>query len=1086
MKSTRMAKWKTSPETLFHLLIRIPEGFVTRSVLASRFRVDNRANKQITQLIESGKVGQVGDLYFDPQRRTADQVNALRVWCRPQLPRMRDANTYIDRPIADLLNARQAKLSDAEKSVIDSLPDTGYAELTELANRADETAVQGLLSREILLQADGLIYDPLRLGALTIQEVLLRRNLAPMLEQIVAYLRTFKGEVARFDVLVEQFEQPIIDRLVGQGQLIRFSLQWRKKGQLMSWITHVEADIEKARRTAAAESRVRDEEWQPFLEDSGDVLRPDAQDGATFRQKVVARTYVLNKAATRLGARPETLEAAIQVGDVFAFEDPQGNIRLPADDVETAYTNPQYALHFTGREKIKPREIALVAELSYAQVRHHLQQEKLSTTNPRWEQVYGQWGLPEHLYEFKTLLRVKKVEWRDERRTAYAEEQTRIEDTRKRRAQEEKQLREELRARLLPIFPTWEHEGRENQRVTIHIGPPNSGKTHDALTALADAGSGWYLAPLRLLAFEVFDRLNMNGVRCNLLTGEEYIPVDGATITASTIEMFNAYHSGECIIIDEAQMLADPDRGWAWTRALMEARAPEIHVIGPKAALNLVKTMAESVSMPFEVVEHQRLAPIKVADYPWSLSRLPKRTILVAFSRSMVLELKTRLEAMRRKVSVVYGSLPPEVRRRQADRFAEGQTEICVATDAVGMGLNLPADYVCFYEVDKFDGRDRRMLTPSEVQQIGGRAGRFGYSEAGEVGAMDKYGLATVRRLFSAPVHQLTHARIAPSVEELELLPGTFAERLQEWARLESIPDHLRSVLKTADMTERVELARMLEAHEVEQLGLPMALKLVNAPTRENTRHYWRRCATAILLDRQMPPPPLPPLEIRDSIDLDLTEESIAHADVYLWLSQRPEFRNSGMEAEAVRHARADWSARIDAALLRRIEAARQCASCGKRLPKNHPYGICDNCYFNSRYFSDEETYERVRLDEEIEDELVAWDASYFAPKEDAPKFAAISETRCPVCKQEVVTPGLPRLDHWQHVHRDETMLTVSQVAWILGRHKADVQNLIKFDHRPHGLNGTRYWNLSSVEAFIKSAPVAPIKSPEYSEDTAE
>ncbi|MBI5931243.1 MAG: hypothetical protein HY862_18185 [Chloroflexi bacterium] len=1083
-----MAKWKTSPETLFHVLIRIPEGFISRSILASRFRIDNRASKQVAQIAQAGRIGQVGDLYFDPARVSAEQVNLLKAWCRPQLPRMRDANTYIDRPIVDLLAARQAKLAEVEKQIVDALPPAGYAELASFTTGVDEAALQGLLTREILMQADGLIYDPLRLGPLTMQEVLLRRNLAPMFEQIVGYLKTCKGEVARFDVLCEHFEQSIVDRLVGQGQLLRFSLQWRKKGQLMSWVTPVEADIQRARRTASAESRVKDEEWQPLLEDCGKVLRPDAKDGTTNRQKVAARTYILTKAAARLGARPEIVEAAINAGDVFAFEDPQGHIRLPADDVETAYANPQYALHFTGREKVKPREIALVAGLTYAQARYRLQQEKLSTTAPRWEQVCGQWGLPEHLYEFKALLRDKKVEWREERRTAYVEEQSRLEQDRQHRIQAEKQMREELRARLLPIFPTWEHEGRENQRVIVHIGPPNSGKTHDALTALAEAGSGWYLAPLRLLAFEVFDRLNMNGVRCNLLTGEEYIPVDGATFTASTIEMFNAQYSGKCVIIDEAQMLADPDRGWAWTRALMEARAPEIHVIGPKAALNLVKTMAESVSMPVEIVEHQRLAPIKVADYPWSLSKLPKRTILVAFSRSMVLELKTRLETMRRKVSVVYGSLPPEVRRRQADRFAEGKTEICIATDAVGMGLNLPADYVCFFEVDKFDGRERRMLTPSEVQQIGGRAGRFGFSEAGEVGAMDKFGLTTVLRLFNAPVPHLTHARIAPSVEELELLPGTFAERLQEWARLQSIPDHLRSVLKTADMTERVELARMLQPDEVEQLGLKMALKLVNAPTRENTRTYWRRCATAILLDRQMPPPPLPPLEIRDSVDLDLTEESISHADVYLWLSQRPEFRNSGMEEGAVREARGEWSARIDAALLRRIEAARKCANCGKRLPKSHPYGICDDCYFNSRYFNGDENSDRVWI-EEAADELEAWDASYFAAKADIPApFATFNETRCPVCKHEVTTPGLARLAHWQKAHRDQVSLTVSQVAWMLGRNKADIQNIIKFDHRPHGFNGTRYWKLSTVEAFLRSpTPKLPLLTPpEWSEDTAE
>src|SRR5205814_4964475 len=108
------------------------------------------------------------------------------------------------------------------------------------------------------------------------------------------------------------------------------------------------------------------------------------------------------------------------------------------------------------------------------------------------------------------------------------------------------------------------------------------------------------------------------------------------------------------------------------------------------------------------VVEHERLAPIELAKDPWSLELMPNRTILVAFSRRVVLSLKTELEMLKRKVSVVYGNLPPEVRRRQADRFAEGKTEICVATDAVGMGLNLPADYVCFFETEKFDGKMMR------------------------------------------------------------------------------------------------------------------------------------------------------------------------------------------------------------------------------------------------------------------------------------------------------------------------------------------------------------------------------------------
>lgn len=1081
-----MAKWKPGSDTVYHLLIRIPEGFITRTVLANRFRIDNKASKQIAQAIQNGKVGQMGDIYFDPARLTAEQIAGLRTWCRPQLPRMRDANTYIDRPVVDLMISRDQRLSNEERLLLGAFEHLGYVE-TDLLQQGDdgEALLQGLLERNILIQADGIVYDPLRLGATTVQEVVIRRNLTPTYEQIVEVLKDKKAETMRFDHLCAHFDRSIVDRLVSQGRLIRFSVTWKRKPQMIAWVTYEGADFAKARRIATAESRIKDEEWQPFLEDCGDVLRPDAKEGKTHRQQVVARTYILSGAARRLGVNLQILEQAVKNEQVFAFLDPQNNLRFPADDIETAHANPEYALHFTGNESIKPRDIALVAGLTYSQARYRLQKENLSTTSATWQQVWGKWGLPEHLYEFKAILKVKRSEWRVERHERYLEEQRQLEAKQQERVRVEKMKREELRARLLPIFPTWQHEGRENQRVIIHVGPPNSGKTHDALNALAEAGSGWYLAPLRLLAFEIFDRLNMRGVRCNLLTGEEHIPVDGAQITASTIEMFNANQSGACVIIDEAQMLADPDRGWAWTRALMEARSPEIHVIGPKAASGLVNTMARSVSMPVAIVEHERLAPIKIADYSWSLGGLPKRTILVAFSRSMVLELKTRLEAMKRRVSVVYGSLPPEVRRRQADRFAEGKTEICVATDAVGMGLNLPADYVCFYEVDKFDGRQRRMLTPAEVQQIGGRAGRFGYSAAGEVGAIDKYGLANIRRLFNAPVPALTRARIAPSVEELELLPGTFAEKLQEWGRLQSIPDHLRNILETADMTERIELARMLRDDEVEQLGLAMALKLVNAPTRENTRFYWRRCATAILRDGQMPPPPLPPDEIRDSIDLDMTEESIAHADVYLWLGQRPEFRNSGGESETVRRVRAEWSARIDAALLRKIDAARKCANCGQRLPKNHPYGICDNCYYNSRFnnrfaYDDEEEAE---IELYIEEDEFEWDASYFAPKGQPASFTPYGSTRCPICSIEIEAPGLPRLAHWKGAHAGETHLTVGVVAWLLGYPKHEIEGKLKWDYREQGLNGTRYWKLDSVEAFLLHQPTL---ASELSPDTLE
>jgi hypothetical protein len=383
----------------------------------------------------------------------------------------------------------------------------------------------------------------------------------------------------------------------------------------------------------------------------------------------------------------------------------------------------------------------------------------------------------------------------------------------------------------------------------------------------------------------------------------------------------------------------------------MEAEAPEIHVLGPFTARKLVEKLARAVSLPVNVVEHQRLAEARVAEKPFRLEKLPPRTILVAFSRAMVLELKTMLETARRSVSVIYGSLPPEVRRRQSDRFADGTTEICVATDAVGMGLNLPADYVCFYEIEKFDGHEVRTLMPGEVQQIGGRAGRYGLSEGGEVGAIRRIDHEQVRKLFVAPPPALTHARVMPSVEALEMLSGSLGQRLRQWMQLGSIPDYLRDVLKTANLNEPIELAQMLRDDEVEYLGLASALRLISAPTRQTTRTYWRTCASAILTARSMPLPPAPPRRIHDQIHLEETEICIACADVYLWLGSRREFHGAAPDELQVRETRSEWTLLIDEALRHKIEAVRRCARCGRRLPKNHAYGVCDQCYHGVREY---------------------------------------------------------------------------------------------------------------------------------------
>ncbi len=656
-------------------------------------------------------------------------------------------------------------------------------------------------------------------------------------------------------------------------------------------------------------------DWHEALDLVGELVRPDGNDGDSAEQQAIARSYTVNRARRRLNLHKNTVATAIENGIFSAFIDPDENQRIPADEVENALQDEEIYENIALHERISAREIADAMDVKTATARKRLRQKGIDFKKPEWRAIRGQWNLPETLREFRTLVSEQREAKRRQKRNKREDDKRRREEKR----EQERQRRAELRAQLVASFPAWSELDRSKQLMMLHVGPPNSGKTHDAINRLAEAGEGWYLAPLRLLAWEIFDRLNARGVPCNLLTGEEYIPIEGAQITASTIEMFNPNAPGEVVIIDEAQMLADPDRGWAWTRALMSSTAPEMHVIAPHTAKMLIQKMAEAANIPMGTVEHQRLTPIRVANKPWSLENLPDKTILVAFSRKMVLTLKTRLEAMGRNVSVVYGGLPPEVRRKQAERFANGETEICVATDAVGMGLNLPADNVCFWEMDKFDGRDIRTLYPAEIQQIGGRAGRFGFSEAGVVGATRRGDLRLLKNLFYQTPPDLTHARVAPSVEDLQMIPGSLHERLEEWGRLQSIPPDLRGAVRTADLAERVELAKMLNDLQVAKLGIAHAVQLVNAPTRKSTREFWYDCAVAIIDRVPMPLPPEPPAQINDSGSLDYIEMCIACADVYLWLAHRREFAEYGEHLEMVKEDRRNWSDLIDDALLNKI-----------------------------------------------------------------------------------------------------------------------------------------------------------------------
>jgi len=349
----------------------------------------------------------------------------------------------------------------------------------------------------------------------------------------------------------------------------------------------LESSISNIVETAAPDQNGDDEVWRNALAQCGDRVRdgaaaPKAKD--SVEEQVLARSYNVKQAAKLVGVTGETMRKAAQELALDSFVDPRGKLRFPAQTLIPTAADPDLREMIAGYERLRPSELRAVLDIDQRSLERSIREAGLAPKRMIWRDLRGHWNLPETYEEYNQLRGAKEREGdqgkRARRRGGRA------------RGQRKRGAERRLRNRLIDAFPKWRNDYRDQQKLSIHIGEPNSGKTHDALDAMKAAGAGWYLAPLRLLAYEIFDRLNGDGVACNLLTGEEHIPVEGARITAATIEMFNAMKSGACVIIDEAQMLADADRGWAWTRALMESAAPEMHIIGPPTARNLIQVLA--------------------------------------------------------------------------------------------------------------------------------------------------------------------------------------------------------------------------------------------------------------------------------------------------------------------------------------------------------------------------------------------------------------------------------------------------------------------------------------------------------------
>ncbi|KAF2199542.1 P-loop containing nucleoside triphosphate hydrolase protein [Delitschia confertaspora ATCC 74209] len=267
--------------------------------------------------------------------------------------------------------------------------------------------------------------------------------------------------------------------------------------------------------------------------------------------------------------------------------------------------------------------------------------------------------------------------------------------------------------------------------IHLHVGPTNSGKTYHALKRLEEAESGVYLGPLRLLAHEVYSRLNAKGKPCALVTGEEKrIPDVDYAMTSCTVEMAPLNAKLDVAVIDEIQMINHIERGWAWTAALLGLQAKEVHVCGEERAVPIVRELCALLGDKVEVHRYSRLTPLEVADKSLNgnLNKLEKGDCIVSFSVLGIHALRKEIEKKTgRKVAIVYGSLPPETRAQQAKLFndPDNDYDFLVASDAIGMGLNLSVKRIIFEAMSKSNGQKLMPLNISDVKQIGGRAGRY-------------------------------------------------------------------------------------------------------------------------------------------------------------------------------------------------------------------------------------------------------------------------------------------------------------------------------------------------------------------------
>ena len=523
-----------------------------------------------------------------------------------------------------------------------------------------------------------------------------------------------------------------------------------------------------------------------------------------------------------------------------------------------------------------------------------------------------------------------------------------LQNARERSRSEQKNLREAL-LKAIPdemkdLYPLARGIHR---RFILHLGPTNSGKTWESIQRLQTADHGIYLGPLRLLAFEQFEGMNLTDVPCSLVTGEERIMVPGSRVQSSTIEMADLEAEYDIAVIDECQMISDRDRGGAWSAAVLGLCAREIHICASPDAELLLTAMIQDCGDEMSVVRHERMAPLVVEDSGFHFpSGVRKGDALIVFSKARVHALAAELKQMGYRVSLIYGALPPDVRRNQAERFRQGETDIVVSTDAIAMGMNLPIARVVFMESEKYDGDITRPLTDSEIRQIAGRAGRYGQYDIGYVNALGFRPM--VAQALERPALPLNTAVIR-FPESLLGLPLSLTETLNQWISMKD-----KSYFSKASTQRMMSLASRMETRTTDKRLLYEFLCIPFDEEDPDLLAEWKNMYHEECVHRHYDVTDvLPELVDPESCTvrmLDRLEAGYRLCDLCYNYVRR--FLEEPDQLLRTIQQRKDLiSSGIIHVLSTQKLPGRKCTQCGKRLAWNWPYSICDHCYHFRRGF---------------------------------------------------------------------------------------------------------------------------------------